>query len=128
MSIHVLSETNTNPASDYAVDRDAKPCRWLLSYRPLQEFVCVIDRVRMREAIAQLEPDFSIVRVLSERLRIIQSPRTNRAALQDQLERHCIAAGAGFEHRGFEGRNGEYRARERAIAARTSRFCGLQRR
>jgi hypothetical protein len=66
---------------------DAKICRRLLSYRPLQEFVRVLDRVRMRKKIAQSEPDFAIVRVLCERLRIIQLPGTNRAALRDELHR-----------------------------------------
>src|SRR4026209_945271 len=41
----------------------------------------------MREEIAQSEPDFSVVRVLRQRLRIIQSPRTNRASLQNELHR-----------------------------------------
>ena len=45
----------------------------------------VINRVRMRRNIAQAKPDLAIVSVLRQRLRIIQSLRTNRAALQNEL-------------------------------------------
>src|SRR4026209_1019573 len=41
----------------------------------------------MREEIAQSETDFSVVRVLRQRLRINGSPRTNRASLQNELHR-----------------------------------------
>jgi hypothetical protein len=49
------------------------------------------------EKIAQRDPDFAIVRVLSERLPIIQSPRTNRASLQNELHRSFgVEFDAGF--------------------------------
>ena len=69
--MHVLAEADTNSAGGYALNLDAKfRCR-LFAYRSLQEFVCVIEGVRMRKTIAQREPDFSVVRMLRERLRII---------------------------------------------------------
>ena len=83
--MHVLAGVNTNSTGGYALNLDAKfRCR-LFAYRSLQELVRVLDRVRMREEIAQREPDFAVVRVLSKRVRVIKSPRTNRAALQDEL-------------------------------------------
>jgi hypothetical protein len=47
----------------------------------------VPDGVRMRKEITYRQPDFAIVRVFRERISIIQAPRTNRAALQDELHR-----------------------------------------
>jgi hypothetical protein len=41
----------------------------------------------MWKEVAQPEPDFAIVRVPGQRLNIIQSPRPNRASLQDELHR-----------------------------------------
>jgi hypothetical protein len=52
MSMHVLSEANTNPASSHAVNLDAELCRRLCIRCALQEFVRVIDSVRMRKEIA----------------------------------------------------------------------------
>src|SRR6476660_4669718 len=41
----------------------------------------------MRKNIAQPEPNFAIVRMLDERLRVIQSPRANGAAPQNEMHR-----------------------------------------
>jgi hypothetical protein len=80
-----LAGANAHSPNSSAVDLNAKfRCR-LFVYGSLQKSVRVLDRVRMREKIPQSEPDFSIVRVLSERLRIIPPPGTNRAALQNAL-------------------------------------------
>ncbi len=53
----------------------------------LQEFVRVLDRVRMREKIAYRQPDLAIVRVPCQRFSIIQSPRANGASLEHELHR-----------------------------------------
>jgi hypothetical protein len=83
--MHVLAVINTNSAGGYTLNLDTKfHCR-LFAYRSMQEFVRVLDRIRMWEEITKSEPDFPIVCVHRQRLRIIQSPRTNRAALQDEL-------------------------------------------
>ena len=52
----------------------------VISYLLLQEFMGVIDCVRMRKEVAQTEPNFSVVRVLRERVPVIQSPWANGAA------------------------------------------------
>jgi hypothetical protein len=57
---------NTDPANRGTVNLDAKNCRRLLSYPLLQEFMRVIDCVRMRKTIAQNDRDVAIVRVLRE--------------------------------------------------------------
>ena len=64
-------------------------CR-LFGYRSLQEFVCVLDRVRMREEIAYRQPDFAIVRVACYRLAIIEPPRAYRASFQHELHRLLV--------------------------------------
>jgi hypothetical protein len=52
MPMLVLAWVNTNPADGNALNLDAKfHCR-LFAYGSLQEFVRVLDRVRMREKIA----------------------------------------------------------------------------
>src|SRR5436305_9004932 len=71
MSMHVLPWVNADPASRGTVNLDTKICRRLLSYLLLQEFMRVTDCVRMRKEVAQAEPNFSVVCVLRERLRII---------------------------------------------------------
>jgi hypothetical protein len=85
--MHVLAEANTNSTRSCAFNIDAKICRRVLRHRPLQEFMRVIGAIRLRKKIAQREPDFAIVRVLSERLRVVQPPVTNRASLQNELHR-----------------------------------------
>jgi hypothetical protein len=83
----VFPGANAHSLHSSAVDLNAKfRCR-LFVYGSLQKFVRVLDRVRMREKIPQREPDFSVVRVLHERLRMVPPPGTNRAALQDKLHR-----------------------------------------
>src|SRR5438067_3590173 len=64
-------------------------CR-LFGYRSLQEFVCVLDRVRMREEIAYRQPDFAIVRVACYRLAIIEPPRAYRASFEHELHRLLV--------------------------------------
>jgi hypothetical protein len=78
MSMHVLPKANSYPPDSAAVDLDTKiRCRQF-AYRSPQEFVRILDRVRMRESVAQRAPDFAIVRVPGERLGIMQSPRSDR--------------------------------------------------
>jgi hypothetical protein len=55
---------NADPANRGTVNLDAK--NKLLSYLLLQEFMRVIDCVRMRKEVAHSEPNFSVVRVLRE--------------------------------------------------------------
>jgi hypothetical protein len=52
MSMHVLARMNTDPADGRALNLDAKFHFRLFGYRSLQEFVPVLHRVRMREAVA----------------------------------------------------------------------------
>jgi hypothetical protein len=62
---------NAHSPDSSAVNLDAKfRCR-LFAYRSLQKFVRVLNRVRMRKKIAHREPDFPVIRMLRERLRII---------------------------------------------------------
>ena len=85
--MHVLAWVNTNPADGCALNLNAKfHCR-LFAYGSLQEFVRVLDRVRMREKIAYLQSDFAIVRVSYERLSVVQPPRANRASFEHELHR-----------------------------------------
>jgi hypothetical protein len=84
---YVLAGVNTNSAVRCALNLNAKfRCR-LFAYRSTQEFVRIVDRVRMRKNIAQAEPDLATVGVLRQPLRVIQSSRTNRAALQNEPHR-----------------------------------------
>jgi hypothetical protein len=85
--MHVLARVNTDPADGRALNLDAKFHFRLFGCRSLQEFVRVLDRVRMREKIAYLQPDFAIVRVSGYRFGIIQSPRANRASFEHELHR-----------------------------------------
>jgi hypothetical protein len=85
MTMHVLPGVNPHSPDSSAVNLNAKFRCGLIAYRSLQEFLRVLDGVRMRKQVAQREPDFSVVRMLRQRLRIIQSPRTNLASLQNEL-------------------------------------------
>ena len=87
MPIHVLARVNTDPADGRAVHLNAKFHFRLFAYGSLQEFVCVLDRVRMREEIAYPQPDLAIVRVACYRLGIIQPPRAYRASFEHELHR-----------------------------------------
>ena len=82
MSMHIMPHSNAYTADSPAVDVDTKKkrCR-LLAYRSPLELVRILHCVRIREEIAQSEPDLAIVRVLCERLRIIQPPGTDGASL-----------------------------------------------
>jgi hypothetical protein len=83
----VLALVNTDPADSLALNLDAKfHCR-LFAYGSLQKFVCVLDRVRMREEIAYTQPDLAIVRVACYRLGIIEPPRAYRASFEHELHR-----------------------------------------
>ena len=84
MPIHILARMNTDPADGRAVDLNAKFHFRLFAYGSLQEFVCVLDRVRMWEKIAYRQPDFAIVRVSCQRLGIIQPPRANGASFEHE--------------------------------------------
>jgi hypothetical protein len=53
----------------------------------LQEFMRVLDRVRMWKGIPQSKPDFAVVCVLCQRFSIIQPPRANQALFQNELHR-----------------------------------------
>jgi hypothetical protein len=87
MPIHVLAWVNTDPADGGAVNLNAKfHCR-LFTYGSLQEFVGVLDRVRVRKEIAYRQPDFAIVCVLCQRFSILQPPRANRAPFEHDLHR-----------------------------------------
>ena len=63
MPMHILPRVNTDPAGGRALNLDANFHFRLFGYRSLQEFVRVLDRVRMRKEIAYRQPDFAIVRV-----------------------------------------------------------------
>jgi hypothetical protein len=52
MSMHVLARMNTDPADGGSLNLNAKSHFRLFGCRSLQEFVRVLDRVRMRETIA----------------------------------------------------------------------------
>jgi hypothetical protein len=52
MPMQVLAWVNTDPADGCALNLDAKFHCLLVIYGSLQEFVRVLDRVRMREKIA----------------------------------------------------------------------------
>jgi hypothetical protein len=85
MPMHVLPGMDTDPADGLALNLNAKlHCR-LFANCSLQEFVRVLDRVRMREEIAEAQPDFAIVRVSYQRLSIVQLPRTYRASFEHEL-------------------------------------------
>jgi hypothetical protein len=78
---------NTNPADGCALNLNAKfHCR-PFAYGSLQEFVRVLDGVRMREKVAYLQPDFAIVRMPCKRFSIVQSPRANGASFEHELHR-----------------------------------------
>ncbi len=82
----VFPEANANSAGGYAVDLNAKfRCR-LFVYGSLQKFVSVLDRVRMRERSDSASQTFRLF-AFRQRLRIIQSPRTNGTSLQNELHR-----------------------------------------
>jgi hypothetical protein len=85
MPMHVLAWVNTNPAAGCALNLDAKFHYRLFAYGALQEFVCVLDRVRMREKIAYPQPDLAIVRVACYRLGIIEPPRAYRASFESKF-------------------------------------------
>ena len=90
MPIHVVAWVNTDPADGRTLNLNAKfHCR-LFGYRSLQEFVRVLDRVRMREKIAYRQPDFAIVRVACYRLDIIEPPRAYRASFEHELHRLLV--------------------------------------
>jgi hypothetical protein len=71
VSIHVLPDANTNSTRSYALNLGAKFRCWLFAYRSLQEFVRVLDSVRMGKQVAQRDPDLPVVRMLRQRLRIL---------------------------------------------------------
>jgi hypothetical protein len=79
--MHVLAGVYTDPADGRALNLNAKFHFRLFGHRSLQEFVCVLDRIRMREKIAYRQPDFAIVGVSCQRLSIVQPPWTNGAFL-----------------------------------------------
>jgi hypothetical protein len=87
MPMHVLAWVNTNPTDGYAINLNAKFHCQPFAYGSLQEFVRVLDRVRMREKIAYRQLDFAIVRVPCQRFSIIQSPLANGASLEHELHR-----------------------------------------
>jgi hypothetical protein len=90
MPIHVPAWVNTDPANGRAVYLDAKFYCRLFAYGSLQEFVCVLDCVRMRKEIAYRQPDLAIVRVACYRSGIIEPPRAYRASFEH--ERHRLLA------------------------------------
>ena len=63
MPMHILTGVNTYRAAGRALNLDARFHFWLFAHRSLQEFVRVLDRVRMRKKIAYHQPDFAIVGV-----------------------------------------------------------------
>jgi hypothetical protein len=85
--MHVLAWVNTNPADSRALNLNAKFHFRLFAYGSLQEFVRVLNRVRMREEIAYRQPDFAVVRVPCQRFSIIQPPWTNGAPFEHELHR-----------------------------------------
>jgi hypothetical protein len=78
---------NTDPADGSAPNLNAKFQSRLFAYGSLQEFVRVLDCVRMREEIAYAQPDFAIVRVVSYRSGIIEPPRAYRASFEHEVHR-----------------------------------------
>ena len=49
MSMDVLTNANTDAANRRLTDVDAKICHGLLRCCAAQEFICVVDRIRMRK-------------------------------------------------------------------------------
>jgi hypothetical protein len=87
MPIYVLARVNTDPADGGASNLNAKFHFRLFAYSYLQEFVRVLDCVRIREEIAHPQPDLAIVRVACYRLGIIEPPRAYRASFEQELHR-----------------------------------------
>jgi hypothetical protein len=87
MPMHVLAWVNTDPSDGYAINLNAKFHCLPFAYGSLQEFVRVLNRVRMREKIAYRQPDFAVVRVPCQRFSVIQSPWTNGAPFEHELHR-----------------------------------------
>jgi hypothetical protein len=85
MPMHILPHANVDHPGSQVLNFDAKICHRLGVRHLLQKFVRVITRVWMGKQVAQREPDFSVVRVLYERLpasphrqeRIVQLFRTS---------------------------------------------------
>jgi hypothetical protein len=86
-----LARVNTDAADSCALDVDAKCHVASFRHGSLQEFVGVLDGVRMWEHIAYSQPDFAIVRMSGQRLGIIQLPWTDDAFLKRKLHGDLIA-------------------------------------
>src|SRR5439155_11397438 len=57
MSMDLLTNANTDAANRRLTDVDTRICHGLLRCCAAQEFICVVDRVWVREQIAQAKPD-----------------------------------------------------------------------
>ena len=90
MSMDVLADANTDPANRGSIDVDAKIDYWLRSCCVAQEFIRIVDRIWMREQIAQAKPDPAVVCMFRERPRIIGSPFTNGASLKSELHQSVL--------------------------------------
>jgi len=80
--MHVLAGVYTDPADSRALNLNAKFHFRLFGHRSLQEFVRVLNHIRIREKIAYRQPDFAIVGVSCQRLSIVQPPRTHGASFK----------------------------------------------
>jgi hypothetical protein len=87
MPMHVMSRVNTNPSDGRTINLNAKFHFRLFTHGSLQEFVRVLDRLRMREEIAYRQPDLAVVRVPCQRLSVAQPPRANGAPFEHELHR-----------------------------------------
>ena len=87
VSVHINSQMNSNPANRRAVNFNTKVLDRLELDRCFQEFSCILACIRVWKFIAQREPNFAIIRMLDERLRVIQAPWANGAAPQNEMHR-----------------------------------------
>ena len=66
MAMNIFADANADPADGCSADIDAKTGGRLRAHGALQEFIRVVDCVRMRKQIAQPQPDLAIVRILRQ--------------------------------------------------------------
>ena len=85
MPMDVLANANADAANPCLTDVDAKICHGLLRRGAAQEFLRVLDCIRMRKQIAQPKPNAPVVCVLCEGRRIIGTPCANRAPFESEL-------------------------------------------
>src|SRR6266436_10073511 len=92
MAVDVFPETNADAAGGRSFDLDAELSCWLLGHGDAQEFMRIVDGVRMRKKIAQAEPNAAIVRMFGERFGVVQAifrSEEHTSELQSRLHLVC---------------------------------------